>query len=59
MTACKPFIMPKGWEALVLAHSAILFPKEVWNTRWQLHGQQFIPVIQSTDQSLFCQAIDH
>jgi hypothetical protein len=42
----------EDWDAIVRAHSRPLFPGEIWNQRWQLHGQSFIPLIRACDQSL-------
>lgn len=47
----KPFETPAQWDTLVKSHSAPLFPGEVWNRRWSVHGQDFIPLIRSADIS--------
>ena len=47
-----PFVNHAAWEALVRAHSAPLFPGEVWNRRWLVNGVPFIPIIRSLEQEL-------
>ena len=47
-----PFRNYKFWEELVLSHSEPLFSNQVWNKRWTLHGQPFIPLIKSIEQPL-------
>jgi hypothetical protein len=42
-----PFTRPEDWEQLVRLHSAYLFPEEVWNRKWTLHDQLFIPIIKT------------
>jgi hypothetical protein len=44
------------WEQLVLSHSEPLFSNQVWNKRWTLHGQPFIPLIKSIEQPLNIEA---
>lgn len=39
-----------AWEALVVSESASLFPGQVWNRAWNVHGVPFIPLIASTNQ---------
>jgi len=43
---------PAQWDTLVKLHSQPLFPAAVWNHRWTLHGQPFIPLIRSLDWPL-------
>ena len=43
---------PEAWERAVTRHSRVLFPPEVWGTRWLSHGQAFIPLIRSLTVSL-------
>jgi len=40
------------WAQLVMSHSGPLFPDQVWNQRWTLHGQAFIPLIKSIELPL-------
>lgn len=40
------------WEALVMQHSAPLFPNQIWNHRWLVRGVPLIPLIRSTVQPL-------
>jgi hypothetical protein len=42
----------KDWDEMVRAHSQPLFPVEVWNREWQVHGQSLIPLIRVCDQPL-------
>jgi hypothetical protein len=44
-----PFATPKEWEQHVRSHSEPLFPAEIWNQKWTLHGQCFIPIIKTLD----------
>ena len=48
----QPFATSAEWEHLVRAHSAPLFPGEVWEKRWNCGGQAFIPLIRSINQPL-------
>ena len=48
----RPFADEAEWDALVRSHSEPLFPAEVWNRKWTLHGQAFIPLIRSIEQPL-------
>jgi hypothetical protein len=43
------FATTDEWEKLVKSHSEPLFPAEVWNRKWILHGQPFIPIIRTLD----------
>ena len=40
------------WTGLVISHSRPLFPSQIWNQRWTLNGQAFIPLIKTIDLSL-------
>ncbi len=42
----------EDWDELVTAHSQPLFAREVWNQKWSVNGQSFIPLIRAYDQSL-------
>jgi hypothetical protein len=48
----EPFPDHAAWEKLVLDHSAPLFPAQVWNRRWLVHGVPFIPLIVSMEQAV-------
>ncbi len=48
----RPMSSQEEWEELVRNHSGPLFPNEVWNQEWRVHGQSFIPVILTSDQPL-------
>ena len=48
----EPFANQGSWEALLMAHSAPLFPMGVWNRRWSVNGVPFIPLIKSVEQVL-------
>lgn len=48
----KPFATSAEWQNLVRAHSAPLFPAEIWEQRWACSGQVLIPLIRSIDQPL-------
>jgi hypothetical protein len=44
----KAFDSARDWEKAVLAHSAPLFPADIWNSEeWKPHGQPLIPLIRS------------
>jgi hypothetical protein len=43
----NPFIDHMDWKNLVIAHSKPLFPPHIWDNKWILHGQAFIPLIRS------------
>lgn len=47
-----PFPDAASWEALVKAHSASLFPEEVWGQTWSVNGVPLIPLVRSLDVSL-------
>jgi len=53
-----PFCNHKFWEELVLTHSEPLFSNQVWNRRWTLHGQPFIPLIKSIEQPLVMESVE-
>ena len=36
-----------NWQQMVEAHSRPLFPREVWNSEWHVHGQSFIPLVRT------------
>jgi len=40
------------WERMVEAHSRPLFPREIWNKEWHVHGKSFIPLIRTFNQPL-------
>jgi hypothetical protein len=40
------------WQRLVKSHSGPVVPKEVWNRKWIVHGQPFIPLIKTLYQPL-------
>ena len=42
----------EDWEAMVQAHSRPLFPGNVWNQKWLVRGQSFVPLIRAYDQYL-------
>lgn len=46
-----PFSSHAEWEEHVKAHSDSLFPAEIWNRRWDVHGQPFVPRICSMEIS--------
>jgi hypothetical protein len=48
----KPFATSAEWERLVRAHSAPLFPGEIWERRWTCGGQALVPLIRSINQPL-------
>jgi hypothetical protein len=48
----NPLETPAQWDALVKAHSQPLFPAAVWNQRWKVDGQSFVPLIRSLDWPL-------
>jgi hypothetical protein len=48
----KPLADAEEWQKLVESHSKPLFSKEVWNRKWELHGQSFIPLIRTAQQDL-------
>jgi hypothetical protein len=51
-----PLADAAAWEALVKSHSAPLFPGEVWDRRWAVHGVPFIPLIRSLELPLGTEA---
>jgi hypothetical protein len=48
----RPIVSQSYWQQLVEAHSQPLFPREVWNKEWQVHGQSFIPLVRTYRQLL-------
>ena len=36
-----------NWASLVKEHSQPLFPEKVWDNKWNVHGQLFVPLIHS------------
>ncbi len=47
-----PIVSKDDWQQMIEAHSRTLFPCEVWNREWHVHGQSFIPLIRTLDQPL-------
>ena len=47
-----PFDAESTWQQLVLSHSKPLFPEQVWNQKWILNGQAFVPLIKSIELPL-------
>jgi hypothetical protein len=41
-----------AWQQMIEDHSRQLFPYEVWNREWHLHGQSFIPLVRTYNQPL-------
>ena len=41
-----------AWQKMVEDHSRALFPREVWNGQWRVHGQSFIPLERTYTQPL-------
>ena len=41
----NPFADENCWEECVKEHSRPLFPTEVWDRKWTLHGRVFVPCI--------------
>jgi hypothetical protein len=48
----KPFETGADWQRIVFSHSQPLFPEQIWNRRWIVNGQVFIPLIKSVEMSL-------
>ena len=44
-----PFASHTEWEGLVKAHSDPLFSSEVWDSRWNVNDQPFVPCIHSIE----------
>ena len=38
-----------NWAFLIKKHSQPLFPEKVWNNKWKVHDQLFVPLIRSRD----------
>jgi len=53
-----PFSNHEAWAQLVTSHSEPLFPDKVWNRRWTLHGQTFIPLIKSIELPLNVESVE-
>jgi hypothetical protein len=47
-----PFNDEVNWTNMVISHSSSLFPAQVWNQRWTVNGQAFIPLIRTIELSL-------
>jgi len=47
-----PIRNEQHWRELVEDHSRTLFPREVWNKSWTVHGHVLIPLIRVYDQRL-------
>ncbi|HUU44156.1 MAG TPA: hypothetical protein VMX75_14070 [Spirochaetia bacterium] len=48
----KPFAADVDWQRLVRSHSKALVPDGIWNQKWELYGQPFIPLIRSIEWPL-------
>lgn len=48
-----PFADHTEWGMLVRAHSAGLFPDQVWNHAWRVNEVPFVPLIRSIEQPLY------
>lgn len=53
-----PFSNHEAWAQIVMSHSGPLFPNEVWNHRWKLNGNTFIPLIKSIELPLNIEAVE-
>jgi len=53
-----PFSNHGAWAQLVTSHSEPLFPDKVWDRRWTLHGQAFIPLIKSIELPLNVESVE-
>lgn len=42
-----PFATHEDWEALVRSHSRRLLPQQIWESRGEVFGQAFVPLIRS------------
>jgi len=51
-SAQKPIADKEDWERMVQAHSQLLFPRQIWDREWNVHGQPFIPLIRVHEQDL-------
>jgi hypothetical protein len=51
-TRQRPIESKDDWQEMVHEHSRHLFPRQVWNQEWQVHGQPLIPLIRTYNQSL-------
>ncbi len=45
----QPFDNHKQWENLVKSQSRQIIDPEIWNNKWIIHQQIFVPLIRSTD----------
>jgi hypothetical protein len=43
----KPFVSDADWRQLVMTHSEPLFAATVWDRKWRINGQDFIPLIKT------------
>ena len=43
----RPLANHADWECLVKSHSRSLVPETIWDRRWTLNGQLFVPRIRS------------
>lgn len=48
----RTFDSPGDWERAVREHSAAIAPEGIWNQRWTVCGQPFVPLIRSREVSL-------
>jgi len=53
-----PFSNHKAWDQIVMSHSGPLFPDEVWNQRWRLNGETFIPLIKTIELPLNIESVE-
>jgi len=53
-----PFNNHKAWAQIVMSHSGMLFPDEVWNQRWRLNGETFMPLIKSIELPLNIESVE-
>lgn len=53
-----PFSNYEAWAQLVMSHSGPLLSVKVWNQRWTLHGQAFIPLIKSIELPLNVESVE-
>jgi hypothetical protein len=48
----RPISSEEEWEEMLRVNSRPLFPGEVWNREWCVHGQSLIPIIRTSKQAL-------
>lgn len=48
----QPFRTHDEWEQLVRSHGAAVVPDAIWNRKWNMGGQPFVPIIRSISQPL-------